>query len=113
MGYECVGDTRTRQEREIFGSEFHVSGIQKEVGIETACSLIRIAQGILKAELGEVIDLLCSALVVQGHCPDCSQIRGINRDGVDGGVNGIIAAAAGQRPVLFDCAGSDSLLGYL
>ena len=62
--YECVGDTRTRQKREDLGSEHRLSGRYKEVGIETACSLIRIAQGVLKAELGEVIGLLCSTLVV-------------------------------------------------
>jgi len=47
----------------------------------------------LKAELGEVIGLLCSTLVLQGDLPDQSEIRGINRDGVDGGVNRIIADA--------------------
>jgi hypothetical protein len=40
-GYEYVGDTRTRQKREDFGFEHHLSGTQKEVGIEIACSLMK------------------------------------------------------------------------
>jgi hypothetical protein len=63
----------------------------------------------LQTELGEEIGLLCSTLVLQGDCPDQSEIRGINRDGVDDGVNRIIADAAGQHPVLFDRPGSHSI----
>ena len=62
-----------------------------------------------KAELGEVIGLLCSTLVLQGDRPDQSEIRGINRDGVDGGMNRIIADTTRQHHVLFDGAGSHSL----
>src|SRR5260370_25602337 len=64
--YECVRDTRTRQKREDLGSEHRLSGRYKEVGIEIACSLIGSAKGILKAERNKVVDLLSSALVVQG-----------------------------------------------
>jgi hypothetical protein len=42
-GHEYVGDTRTRQKREDRGFEHHLSGAQKEVGIEIAGSLIPIA----------------------------------------------------------------------
>ena len=98
-----------RQKREDLGLQHRLSGTQKEVGIELTCTLICIAQGILKAELGEVIGLLCSTLVLQGDRPDQSQIRGINRDGVDGGVNRIIADATSQGYLLFDRPGSHSL----
>ena len=95
-----------RQKREDLSFEDLLSDTQKEVGIELSCTLIRIAQGILKAELGEVIYLLCSTLVLQGDRPDQSEIRGIDRNGVDGGVNRIIADTTEQYPVLFDRLGS-------
>ena len=60
----------------------------------------------MKTELSKIIDLLSSALVIQCDVPDQSEILGINRDGVDGCVNGVIAAAAGQCSVLLIVPGA-------
>ncbi len=69
---------------------------------EIPCSIISIAERILKTEFREVVDLLRSTHVLQGHSKDQSVIGRINHDGGESGEDRLITHATRQRRVYFD-----------
>jgi hypothetical protein len=91
-GYERVRDPWTRQKREDLGFDHALAGIYKEIAIERSCSLVRVAERVMKIEGSKVIDLLYPAAIVQNDLPNGSVFRGINRDGQDICEDGIVVS---------------------